>query len=455
MQPQTTCFQKIRGLRFIPLTTARWFLAILLTGCVGSVQATQTPAITPTPTARPTASPTPTSEPQPLITTIKLWLPEELDPYDDNPGANVLMQQLTEFNRTHHNIQIEVTVKKVHGRGGIIDYLNTAREAAPSVLPDLVIVGAQELDTLAALRHIQPLDDLLASERRDDLFPFAVQMGTVGEQTGVTDSLMGLVISTDVHHMVYRTDLFSVPPVSWGQIITPPIPFIFPAGDVDDQINEVTLIQYLAAGGELFDEEGNPKLDTRALVRVLTFYDDCVKTGAISPTVVLEITDTDQAWQTFETGLGDITVVQASQYWSQFLTGYLDESFSIASVPTQDGQPLTIARESWAIAMVTQDSDRQAQAMTALDWLITPENNAEWTQAVGYLPSTRSALRLWDIPVTDQLALRAVLEAAVPAPPMDTIQYIGPAIQTAVKEVLTGNLTPQEAAIAAAQSLVK
>jgi ABC-type glycerol-3-phosphate transport system substrate-binding protein len=92
-------------------------------------------------------------------------------------------------------------------------------------------------------------------------------------------------------------------------------------------------------------------------------------------------------------------------------------------------------------------------AMTLFDWLTAPDNTAEWTQAAGYLPGTRSALRMWDISQAEQVALRDLLDAAVPAPPQEVMSTVGPAMQVAVESVLTGEASPQEAARTAAQSL--
>jgi maltose-binding protein MalE len=438
---------------------SRAMLSILLllavSGCIGPTPTAEPATPTWTPTAvPPTATPTPTSEPQPMITTLKLWLPEDLDPYGSNPGANILRRQLAEFNASHTDLQVDIAVKKIHGRGGILDYLRTAGEAVPSVLPDLIVVGAGDLETLTTSNHIQPLDGLLPSSQASDRFPFAVEMGKVTQQADSKSSTMGFIIGADMQHMAYRTDLLSSPPISWTQVITPPIPFVFPAGENDGQVNDATLIQYLAAGGKVTDQAGNPSLDERALMRLLTFYDSCTNTGAISPTVVLNITDADQSWEQFKAGEGVIAVVQASGYWPEVLAGETDGSLTAAaSVPTRDGYPFTIVRDAWAMALVAQDPGRQALAMTLFNWLTAPDNNAEWTQAVGYLSSTRSALRKWDISEAEQVALRGMLEAASPAPSPDVMAVVGPALQTAVEGVLTKTVSPQEAARTAVQSL--
>jgi ABC-type glycerol-3-phosphate transport system substrate-binding protein len=121
---------------------SRAMLSILLllavSGCIGPTPTAEPATPTWTPTAvPPTATPTPTSEPQPMITTLKLWLPEDLDPYGSNPGANILRRQLAEFNASHTDLQVDIAVKKIHGRGGILDYLRTAGEAVPPVIPGI------------------------------------------------------------------------------------------------------------------------------------------------------------------------------------------------------------------------------------------------------------------------------------------------------------------------------
>ena len=91
--------------------------------------------------------------------------------------------------------------------------------------------------------------------------------------------------------------------------------------------------------------------------------------------------------------------------------------------------------------------------MTLFNWLTAPDNNADWTQAAGYLPSTSSAMRMWDVSEVERVALRGMLEAAIPAPSPDVMAEVGPVLQTAVEGVLTKTVSPQEAARTAVQSL--
>lgn len=417
-------------------------LIVTLTGCagLGPTQEPISPTLPPSP-ASPTAAPTPTQGSQPMIVTLKLWLPEELDPYGEGAGADVLAQQLADFGRAYPDLQVEVTVKKAHGRGGLLDFLRTARDAAPSILPDLVVLDAADLETTAGAGLIQPLDSFLPSAEMTDRFPFAIELGAVDEQT------LGFVIGADMQHLAYRPALLDSPPISWTQVVSPPIPFLFPAGGLDRQINDATLIQYLAAGGKVTDPEGNPWLDKNALVSVLSFYSDCIGTGALSPMTILDIADANQSWEQFRTGWGEIAIVRANRYWLE-----ADETVAPAPVPTRDGYPFSIAR-GWAVAMVTDDPARQELVTLLLDWLVAPDHSAQWMQAAGYLPGTRSALRQWDVSEADRAALRGILEAAVPPPQPEVMAIIGPAMQDALEAVLRGQATPKRAAADAIESL--
>jgi len=438
-----------------PKTLRHWTLFITLiftlTGC-GAQSPTPT-SLPPTPMPGPLSplpTPTPTAEPQPMIITLGLWLPEELDPYGEGAGADVLAQQLTAFSKVHPDLQVEVTVKQAHGRGGLLDFLRTARDAAPSVLPDLVVLDAAELETAAGSGLVQPLDSILSPAEMTDRFPFAAELSAANEQT------MGFVMAADMQHLAYRPALLDSPPISWTQVVSPPVPFIFPAKGRDRQINDATLIQYLAAGGQLTDAEGHPWLDEEVMVSVLSFYSDCISSGpisptfhtpAISPTVVLNISDANQAWEQFQAGGGGMTVVQASRYWRE-----ADETVAAAPIPTRDGQPFSIAR-GWVIGMVADDPARQSLATLLLEWLIAPEHNAQWTQAAGYLPGTRGALRQWDVSDTDRDMLRGIMEAAVAAPPPEVMATTGRAMQEALEALLRRRVNPKAAAAAAGQIL--
>jgi ABC-type glycerol-3-phosphate transport system substrate-binding protein len=250
-----------------------------------------------------------------------------------------------------------------------------------------------------------------------------------------------------MQHLAYRPDLFASPPLTWSQVISAPTSFLFPAAGYDGKVNEATLIQYLGAGGKLTDAEGNPTLEEEVMVDVLDFYSRCVTNTVIAPNQVLTATTVDETWQAFQDGQAGMAVVPAGRYWPD-----ADETMAAAPIPTKEGQPIGIAR-GWALAVVTDDPERQKLAIQLVEWLTAPSRNASWTQAAGYLPATRSALGLWTVSGDQRRVLRDLLEAATLPPRQTVLETIGPPMQQALEAVLRGRASPEEAAADAMEAL--
>lgn len=406
--------------------------------------ATPTPTVSPLPSPSPSLpTPTPTvDEAEPLVITLTLWVPEVFSPYQEDTAGVLLAQRLDTFSRTYPNLQVETIVKQAHGRGGLLDFMRSAQVAAPSVLPDLVILDTGELAVATQAELLQPLDGLLPEERAADQFPFATQLGDVEGQT------MGVVVAAELKHLAYNPVLFARPPVTWTDVISAPAPFVFPAAGQDGRVNDATLIQYLAADGHMVDGEGNPVLEEGPLRRVLTFYDRGVAAGVISPTVVLALDDVAGAWGLYQEGQASMALVNSRSFR---LRG--EETVAAAGpIPTQNGDVLTFA-EGWAMAMVTSDPQRQQQVAILLDWLLAPSYLGPWARGEGYLPGTLSGLETWSVPEEERAVLEALLEGA--RPPVDPVARaaIGPPLQTAVEMVLLGRRTPANAAAEASRAL--
>jgi ABC-type glycerol-3-phosphate transport system substrate-binding protein len=266
-------------------------------------------------------------------------------------------------------------------------------------------------------------------------------MGNVNGQT------TGAALGVDLQHLAYRPGLFDSSPVTWTEVISAPTSFLFPAGGIDGSVNDATLIQYLGAGGRLTDAEGDPSLDEDTMIDVFDFYNRGITNTVIAPTQVLTATHVDQVWEQFKAGESGMTTVRASRYWTE-----ADETMAPAPIPTKDGQTISIGR-GWVLAMVTDVPVRQEPAMLLIDWLTAPNRSARWTQATGYLPPTRSALRLWDVSEEERTVLLGLLEAAVPPPRPLVMEAIGPPMQQALESLLSGRSTPEEAAASATERL--
>ncbi len=421
---------------------ARWEvvlgLAFLLTACVAP---TPSPTPSPPPTAPP-PSPTPTAPrlPGPLITTLTLWLPEELNPYGDEPGADRLSGRLADFGAAHPDLQVQVIIKKSRGRGGLLDFLRTASVAAPSVLPDLVVLDEADLQLAAQAGLLQPLDGRIPPDLEADLFPFAVGLGRAGDTT------FGLPLAAEVRHLAYSPALFPSPPISWRDVLSAGLPLCFPAAGENGIPDDFTFIQYLGAGGRLTDEEGNPMLEEGPLTAALDFYAQAVATGVISPPVVLSAGTDEECWAYFQRE-GGMTVVDSRWFW----TGREEEA-EAGPIPTRDGRPVTLA-EGWVLALVATRPEQQQRAMALATWFLDPGWYGAWTQSTGYLPVTRSGLAGWTVSAERREVLGGILIGAREPLPQSLRERLGPPLQAALEAVLRGRQSPAEAAARAVQSL--
>lgn len=423
-------------------------VTLLLTGCDAWAPLSPTPL-------PPDASPTPTDDEDgsliatpvvtptgPLVVTLNLWLPEELSPYGEGPGAARMLQRLDEFRQAHPGMQVQVTVKEAEGRGGLLDFLRTASAAAPGVLPDLVILDADDLRVAAQAGLVQPMDGRIAERLTDDHFPFASVLGQVEGQT------MGLPLAVNLEHAAYAPALVGSAPVSWTAVLSMPVPFVFPAAGRDGGVADATLAQYLGAGGRLTDGQGNPQLEMEPLTAVLDFYARAAAAGVISPTLALSLTDADDSWRLLQQGQAGLAVVDAHRFWSERFPGAAP-----AAIPTRDGRPVALVSEGWMLAVVTTDPQRQQQAMRLADWLLDPAYAGPWTQAIGYLPTTHGALDGWEVTGEERAVLTALLESARSLPSSSVRQAAGVPLQAALESVLRGRRSPVEAAATAVQAV--
>jgi len=414
--------------------------AVGLAGCDLLPNSTHlSPEEKPTATALPgeaTPSVSPTPSPPTAVSsaiTLTLWTTEAFFPNEDSDSGQILAQQCQAFEADHPNLAIEYVLKKPYGKGGILDFLSTARAAAPTVLPDLVILDSLELGKAAEAGLIQPLDDLISGEVQQDLFPFALRRDD--------GQLVGFQFEADVEHLIYNTNKIDSPPITWREVLSDSVAYIFPAGGEGGLVNDSFLIQYLAVGGQLLDESGKPALDKAALVEVLQFYADGLEAGAIPPSV-LEHADLDDCWVVYVSAQAALSNVSSDKYLAD---RELLKNTAFAAIPTRDGNTATLS-QGWAWAIVTEDPSQQAAAVQLVEWLLEPENNANWNRAAGHLPTRQAAFE--HLGTEDQYFpfARQLLESVYPRPMAAAYDKIGRALQRAVQDVLQGEASPEEAA---------
>jgi len=410
-------------------------MMLVMAACT-SAPTSSTPA---TPTHTP-AAPIVTPQPQPLLPTpvpdttitLTLWLPTRFLPAEDNAAYQVLQRQLDEFAQTSAGTPSRIVIKQDRGPGGLLDLLRTASPVAPDVLPDIIALEAGDLETAARSGLIQPIGPLLPAELIGDLYPFARDLGSLNGE------LYGLLYSADLEHLA--TSSTTPLPQTWSDLLDTPRRYLFALGS-NTGVSDAVLAHYLSAGGGFIDEQGNPALDETALRTLLEAYQDARDAGVL-PGNFVELDTADKVWSAWR-GLGtSIANLNATRYLS--VETRLSE-LQVGDLPTLI-QPARSLGRGWAYAIVTTDARRQAAAVQMLQYLLSPQNNGEWTRTAGALPGNAAALMQLDQTDPYTTFVNNQLARARPLPSAAIRNVISPVLRKAIEDVLAGRATSAEAA---------
>ena len=419
------------------------FAALLLSACD---QLQEDPQISPplTPTANALATQPPSNPPQvQLLATpeqpvqetgmLRVWIPPAIAVSTD-AGAAVLSDQLATYDTSHPEIALTVEQKEVSGPGGLLSYLRTGRDVAPTILPDLVAIPSELLPVLAGENLIVPLGEDFDEDALESLFPPAQAMAQPG------DSTLGYpFVLTQLPHLAYNSNVLTgTLPLTWQRLITEDErSMVFAADGPDGAV--LALQFYLDAGGVITVVNGQPSLELDPLVTALEQIENGREEEFFIPQSST-LSTTAQVWQIFLSGGANIAHTVSDYYLAQTTAG-LPVSFTV--IPGLD-RPLTPLVGGWAWAITTTNPVRQLQALNLLQDLVAPSNLARWSAASNLLPADRDALALWaDDPYVG--FARQELERAQ-ALPVSTSGRVLTVLSDAVFQVVSGARTAQQAA---------
>jgi ABC-type glycerol-3-phosphate transport system substrate-binding protein len=350
-------------------------------------------------------------------------------------GTAVFSDQLLAFNANYPDLETRVEQKPVVGQGGILSYLRTGANVAPSILPDLIVLPTSHLETAAREGLIYPLDEFIEPALLEDLYPAAQTLAHVDDQTyGFPFAI------TNLTHLVYQSSaVTSTIPLLWNELLdNNGGQFVFPAAGAEGAT--MGLQFYLANGGTLMNEAEQPALDAPLLTQTLQqFYQ-----GRTNEFILFQSSNTDtldESWQLFQAG----TAVYALTNAHQFLTERTPESTPGFAVMAGPGGPLTPLVDGWVWAISTADPTRRALAAELIALLIDGANVGEWNLASNYLPARREAFSVWPHDDAYLSFIHLELERAQPIPlkPNDPIME---ALRDAVFAVVSLTKSPEEAA---------
>ena len=415
----------------------------LLNDAEPEVEATPAPAIsTPLPPPTPPATPQVIESDSTAPTVLNVWIVGEFSPQADLPGSVILAEQLATFQTNRPDLELNVEIKAATGQGGALSFLRSGRNVAPSIMPDLIILSADQIETAAAEQLIYPLDNLVVPGAFADLYPAASSLSQVENQAYAFPFALN-----NLSHMAYSSAVFTgTLPVTWDEMLADEeATFTFPGSGPAGA--ELALQFYLANGGSLTNESGQPILEIDPLANALTLLLEGREQGLL-PIQTTNLTALDEAWQLFNNGTVNNVQTVETQYVVQrensLESGYI-------GLPGPEA-PLAPMVKAWTWAISTPDPDRQILAGDLLNWLIAGPNMGDFTLAGTILPARRTAFEQWPQDDAYLEFIQQELELANPYPYSASGATLD-AISIAVFDVLSLTKTPQQAAQDAIASL--
>lgn len=416
-----------------------WLLPLALLALLGFVgcQQVEVPPVLPialTPTSIPPSTQASSAQEQSSVITTQerqlvVWVPASFQPQEMPPVA-VLQTVYDQFLHNHPGVHLDIQVKAESGESSLYPYLRHAQSMAPTILPDVVLLDTEQLWQVAELGLIQPID-WNTLPRTNDFFQFARMAVTYHGQT------LGIPYAADVLHLVYHTNQVAQAPMTWEALLAEGAPYFFAAGK-RDYPNESLLLQYVGAGGQLFEDGTVSNPD--ALTALFAFLIQA-KAAAVLPSEVVELKSFNDTWTMFtnkNTGFADASahLVLAQQ---DTLT-----NLGFAQIPTVNGAALTIAH-TWAFALLTPLPEQQQLALEFINQLLEPTVHSAWSRATQQLPTQLSAYdSALDISPYHEF-LRRQLDVAIVIPNGPHFADFARRLQQAQESVLLNQLTVEDA----------
>ena len=377
---------------------------------------------------------TPTFEPPLMLT---LWVAPFFAPTGDGEPGDLLTKRLAGFENLHPGLSVDIRVKAEQGEGGLLDTLISARAAAPSALPDIVLLDQDSLRSASASLILASLEPWLTLNEDRGWYEFARPVARLDGR------LIASPAGSLVDVLAYRVDQYSEPPRSWELLLEAGRTLLFPAGDTRARY---ALADYLGRGASLRDQNGNLALNALALSEVLSYYSRAMEAGIIQADV-RQYTRSSETWAELLANRAASAAAPLSSFIHQ---ADLDRMNAIPQ-PTQDGLGIALAT-TWSWSIVEKNPLQVELAAELVTWLSEPVFLGKWTHALGILPTTSAALATW--PDGPEASLASSLVTVALSLPDESLRIrTGPLIENAVEAVLQDATAPTRAAQTAVEAL--
>ena len=416
------------------------FAVILALTCSGPVRAQSDALVTPVRVGDPDA---------PL--TLTVWAQQDYSHLAALQSiADVFKLVLGEWAAANRDVQLDVSVMPALEQ----HKAKLLLAAAADRLPDVASIDSFWLPLFMEGGHLQPLNEYWPADDRADFLPFTTE--TLSDRHG---NIYGVWHETDCRALFYRNDMVPVPPRTWDELIAVARQAASERGIAGYLYNagrwEATVFDHLpmfwAQGGELVDTDGRPVFGEGphrdALVRVLTFLRDTVRSGA-SPRAVLGSNDYKQL--SAAAIAGDTAMFLGGNWQIRELKDALPpEEFakwSVAPIPQYRAGAAPTGTGGWVWVVFSKDpAKRRAAAKFVLD-LEAPHNAARISTGTGRLPVRQSVYEDYPIFREEPFAFFGnMLRSARARPTVPIYNAISRELQIAIGYAIDGSSSPEEA----------
>jgi len=382
--------------------------------------------------------------PTPGVTQLTLW--HGVNP---PPNRDVLQVLVDKFNAEHPDIQVESL------------YVGQSDQQTPKVLaaivgnatPDLIWFAPMFTGQLVELEAIRPLEDWLnASEVGQQLDPALLESMTW------EDHIWSIPFGTNNVGLFYRPSLFEAAgitelPQTWEALREVAQTLTIPEQDQHGMLlplgkGEWTVFTWLpfmwGGGGELTATSGTPPVvtvETEGAIAALQLWQDLIADGS----VVLSQPERGYELDGFLAGR---VAMQLTGPWTLGQLGALDVDFGVMPIPAGMRPATSTGGENLFLFQSTPE--REAAALTFMEYVLSEEFQTEWAIGTGYLPvnvRSRQSQRYKDF-IAAQPAVEVFLEQAPygrSRPVFPGYSRISEHVGRAIEAVLLGKSTPAEA----------
>lgn len=314
-------------------------------------------------------------------------------------------------------------------------------------LPDIIRADYPYQWYLAEVGKLLPLNEYLDGwEMRDAIYDVAWQEVTTkdGQIVGIPQDKFTSVICYNADK--FRRDGVEAFPTTWDELVAASqklthddeygIALKF-GGGIDWELDPLIY----QAGGQPFDDQGRPAMNSEQGAQALQFAVDLANRYKVMPPGVANFAygEADDALKSGKLGMA----VFGSWQIANYRENQVPFELGIAPWPAGPGGRGTLTATT--MYMVMNTSEYQEEAVALLKWIVSKENALRWAKELDHEPIDEftAADPYFQQPIFQ--AFRQSLEFAHTRPPQPRWNAISAAYDEAAQKAVLGEATPQQA----------